>query len=178
MRIRNEKGFAASDALIAVLIITLFSGLIATISYNIYISNSSIKRMSKATSYIVDVFEYVDKVNYEDITKENLISYFNNKYYYKENSTTPKEEAEVKALEEEEVIENINAPFKVEINITKYKDVEGSLDTEGLDLVQEITMTVRYKLGNKNQEITMTRNKTKEIVGNIDELTNEETINE
>ena len=161
MRIKNQKGFAASDALIAVLIIALFSGLIATISYNIYISNSSIKRMSKATSYIVDVFEYVDKVNYEEVTKENLINYFNNKYYYKESSTTPKEDAEVKALEDGDVIENINVPFKAEINITKYKDIEGTLDAEGLDLVQEITMTVRYKLGSKNQEITMTRNKTR-----------------
>ena len=39
-------------------------------------------------------------------------------------------------------------------------------------------MTVKYKLGNKNQEITMTRNKTKEIIQNKDEETNDETINE
>ena len=51
-----------------VLIIVLFSGLIATISYNIYISNSSIKRMSKATNYIIDTFEYIDKINYDDVT--------------------------------------------------------------------------------------------------------------
>ena len=38
--------------------------------------------------------------------------------------------------------------------------MEGNKDK--LDLVQEITMTVKYKLGNKEQEITMTRNKVKE----------------
>ena len=150
-KIKEQKGFATSDALIAVLIIILFSGLIATISYNIYLSNSSIKRMSKATSYIVDVFEYIDKVDYENVTKENLVTYFNEKYFTNEDS-------EVKMLTGDE---NINTPFKAEINILKYKDVEGTLDTEGLDLVQEITMTVRYKLGNKDQEITMTRNKVK-----------------
>lgn len=46
MQFRNNKGVAASDALIAVLIIALFSGLIAAISYNIYLANSSVKRTS------------------------------------------------------------------------------------------------------------------------------------
>lgn len=155
-KIREQKGFAASDALIAVLIIVLFSGLIATISYNIYISNSSIKRMSKATSYIVDIFEYIDKINYEDVTKDNLISYFNNKYYYEEDGVTPKSDAEVKLKEADE---NVETPFKAEISIVKYNETEGN--TDKLDLVQEITMTVKYKLGNKDQEIIMTRNKTK-----------------
>ena len=149
IKFRNQKGFAASDALIAVLIIILFSGLIATISYNIYLSNSSIKRISKATSYIVDVFEYIDKVDYENVTKENLVTYFNEKYFTNENS-------EVKMLTGDE---NINTPFKAEINIVKYNETEGN--TDKLDLVQEITMTIKYKLGNKDQEITMTRNKTK-----------------
>ena len=154
--LKEQKGFAASDALIAVLIIVLFSGLIATISYNIYLSNSSIKRMSKATGYIVDVFEYIDKINYEDVTKENLVSYFNNKYYYEQDGTTPKADAEVKLKQTDE---NLETPFKAEINIVKYNETEGN--TDKLDLVQEITMTIKYKLGNKDQEITMTRNKTK-----------------
>jgi len=150
--IKEQKGFAASDALIAVLIITLFSGLIATISYNIFLSNNSIKRMSKATNYIVDVFEYIDKINYEDVTKENLVKYFNDKYYV---GYRP----EVKLLSDGENISDINTPYKAEINIVKYKDTKDTQDTEALDLVQEITMTVRYRLGNKDQEITMTRNK-------------------
>ena len=156
-KIKEQKGFAASDGLIAVLIIVLFSGLIATISYNIYLSNSSIKRMSKANEYIVDMFEYIDKSYYDDVTKENLVSYFNNKYYYEEDGITPKERAQVKLKEQDE---NIDTPYKAEISIVKYNETEGN--TEKLDLVQEITMTVRYKLGNKEQEITMTTSKAKE----------------
>lgn len=155
-KIREQKGFVASDALIALLIIVLFSGLVATISYNIYLSNSSIKRMSKATGYIVDMFEYIDKTNYDYLTKENLVSYFNIKYYYAEDKVTPKSDAEVKLKETDE---NVETPYKAEINIVKYNETEGNIDK--LDLVQEITMTVKYKLGNKDQEITMTRNKTK-----------------
>jgi len=156
-KLREQKGFAVSDSLIAILIIILFSALIGTISYNIYLSNSSLKRMSKATGYIVDVFEYIEESNYENVTKENLISYFNKKYYYEADEVTPKADAEVKIQEDGE---NIDTLFKAEITVVKYNETEGN--TEKLDLVQEITMTVKYRLGNKNQEITMTRNKTKE----------------
>lgn len=150
--LKEQNGFAASDALIAVLVITLFAGLIATISYNIYLSNSSIKRMSKATSYIVDVFEYVDKSYYDEVTKDSLISYFNEKYY---QETKP--EVKAKSIDE---TEEINTPFKVEIGVKNYNEQEEN--TDKLDLVKEVTMTVRYKLGNRDQEITMKHIKSRE----------------
>lgn len=160
MKFRNfskQKGIVASEALIAVLIIILFSGLIATITYNIYLSNSSIKRMSKANSYIIDMFEYIDKNYYDDITVENLTNYFNNKYYYSEDAITPKKGAEVKIVSEEESIE---VPFKAEIKVIKYNETLGNEDK--FDLVKEITMKVSYKLGNKDQVIETTRIKQRE----------------
>lgn len=153
--LEEERGFAGSDALIAILIIALFAGLIASISYNIYLSSSSVKRMSKATGYIVDVFEYVDKSYYDEITKDNLINYFNNKYYYGSDGITQKTGAEVIANKEE-----INTPFKAEINVTNYNEILGNQDK--LDLVKEIAITVKYKLGNKDQEITMKHIKSRE----------------
>jgi len=156
-RLKDQRGFAGSDALIAVLIIALFAGLIATISYNIYLSSSSTKRMSKATAYIVDVFEYIDKTYYDDITEENLIKYFNNKYYYENDEVTPKAGAEVRINREDE---DIDTPFKVGLNLVKYNQTEGN--TDKLDLVQEITMTVTYKLGDKEQKIEMKKIKSRE----------------
>lgn len=159
-KLKEQKGFAASDALIAVLIIALFSGLIAAISYNIYLSNASLKRMSKANSYIVDMFEYIDKTYYDDVTQENLASYFNNKYYYEQDGTTPKSNSEVKLKTSAE--ENVNTPFKAEVTIVKYNEIEGN--TYKFDLVKEITMKVSYKLGNKDQVIEMKKVKQREIL--------------
>ena len=155
--LKKENGIAASDALIAVLIITLFTGIIASLLYNIYLSNASLKRMSKANGYIVDVFEYIDKIYYDEVSEDNLISYFNEKYYYKEDGVTPNEQAEVMGGKDEG---EINTPFKAMINIQKYNQTEGN--TEKLDLVKEITMTVKYKLGNKDQEIEVKRIKARE----------------
>ena len=165
MTIKNLKksnGFAASDALIAILIITLFTGIIASLLYNIYLSNASLKRMSKANGYIVDVFEYVDKIYYDEVTEDSLILYFNNKYY-------SNEDAEVVAEKDEDtLVEKYgDTPFKAIIDIQKYNETEGNLDK--LDLVKEITMTVKYKLGNKEQEITVKRIKSREKLISINQ---------
>jgi len=165
MTIKNLKksnGFAASDALIAILIITLFTGIIASLLYNIYLSNASLKRMSKANGYIVDVFEYIDKIYYDAVSEDALIKYFNNKYYYQEDGITPNEDAEVMAGSDEGAI---NTPFKAIISMQNYNQTEGN--TNKLDLVKEITMTVKYKLGNKEQEITVKRIKEREKLVSI-----------
>lgn len=149
-KLKNNSGFAASDALIAIIIITMFTGIIAALSYNIYLSNASLKRMSKANNYIIDIFEYVDKLYYEDVTEDNLIRYINEKY----------NNSEVLAVNNENV--NIEAPFKIIIKVQKYNEIEGN--EEKLDLVKEITVTVQYKLGNRKQTITMKRNKNREKI--------------
>ena len=167
MAIKNLKksnGFAASDALIAILIITLVTGIIANLLYNIYLSNASLKRMSKANGYIVDVFEYVDKIYYDEVSEKGLITYFNNKYYYQADGTTPKEDAEAMAESNEGAID---IPFKVVISTQNYNQTEGN--TNKLDLVKEIEMTVKYKLGNKEQEITVKRIKSREKLISINQ---------
>ena len=157
-RLKEQKGFAASDALIAVLIIALFSGIIANISYNIFLANTSVKRMSEANSYIIDVFEYVDKQYYYDVNKDSLISYFNDKYYYESGTNTPKENARVKALEEEG--EERVSPFLIELSVENYNEKDGNQGK--IDLLKEITIKVQYKVGNKNQTIEMKRIKQRE----------------
>lgn len=76
--IKNKKGFAATDALIAILIASLFTGLIATLSYNVYTASVATKRNVEANSYIIDFFEHVDLLSFEDVTEQNLIDYINN----------------------------------------------------------------------------------------------------
>ena len=49
IQFRKNKGIAATDTLIAIIIITLFSSIIGSIAYNVYLSNISVKRMSKRT---------------------------------------------------------------------------------------------------------------------------------
>ncbi len=155
-QLENNNGFAASDALIAILILTLSASIIATLIYNIYLSNTSLKRMSKANGYIIDVFEYIDKTYYDDVNKESLTRYFNNKYYYQEDGATSKEDAEAM------VGDDVTTPFKVKIDVQNYNEIQGNEDK--LDLVKEITMSVTYKLGGKDQIVEIKRIKSRETL--------------
>lgn len=149
-KFKQNKGFAASDALIAIVIIAIFTGIISTIAYNIYLSNASLKRISSANNYIIDVFEYVDKMYYEDVNEENLTKYINEKYKNEELQAVNNEETEVQA------------PFKIVIKVQNYNEMAGNEDK--LDLVKEITATVKYKLGNREQIITMKKSKNREKI--------------
>ena len=141
--LKNEKGIATTDGLVAILVVILFTGIIATLLYNIYIANVSVKRITAANTYIIDIFEQSEKMNYEDVTAANLISYFNEKYYNNDKK-------EAQALSQDG---NSDAKYKVIINVEKYNETQGNEDKE--DMVEEIYLTVIYKLGSRNQQISM-----------------------
>lgn len=159
--LKTDNGFTTVDALIAILIIALFTGIIATIIYNIYLANTSIKRMSIATGYITSIFEYTEKIYYDDVTIENLKKHIqeteSNFYTNNENNKIVIESNNNDEIKEE--FGNPNA-YTINIYIEYYNKTEGN--TEKLDLIKQITVTVSYKLGNKNQSISMTKIKQRE----------------
>lgn len=174
-KLKKENGFAVSDGLIAVLIITLFTGLIATLIYNIYLSNSSVKRMGTATGYITNIFEYIDKSYYDDITISGLETYINNnKSFFSIEDENKVNQINILSNDSEEEKKQIgttnNPQYTININIEYYNKMENN--TEKIDLVKEITVTAKYKLRNKDQEIQMKRIKSREklITPNIPDL--------
>ena len=72
MNIKKENGFAVSDAVIAIIVVTLFATIIVSISYNIYLQSSFIKRNDTATNYIVGLFEYAKEIDFNDVTYNTL----------------------------------------------------------------------------------------------------------
>lgn len=160
-RLNKSNGFAASDGLIAILIIALFTGIITTIIYNIYLSNASIKRMSTATGYITAIFENMDKAYYEATTVEGLETYIKSN---EELFAISKNKVKISSNDTSETSKSIgnsdNPPYTIDMHIEYYNKTEGNEDK--LDLVKKLTVTVNYKLGNKNQQITMSRVKSRE----------------
>ena len=130
----SESGFTGADVLIAIAIITLFTGLVTSISYNIYLATMSTQRMSQANAYISDVFAQSDKLYYDDVTTNGLTTYFNDKYK--------------------------NTAYTVTITVDQYKPNGDA----SLDLVKIITMNVKYKVGSKDQKLEMTKVKQREVL--------------
>lgn len=137
--LKSNKGITGADAVLGVALAILFSGIIATLSYNIYVTSNSLKRSSKALEYITSTFEYVATQYYDDVTEDNIKDYINN-----------------------ELDENISIADST-TGTTKYvATVSVEIPDNTIDLVKEITMSVTYKLGDKDQTIEIKTAKSRE----------------
>ena len=134
MNLRQNKGIGLADAIIAVVILMIFTGIIVSISYNIYMGSNFIKRNEQATNYIVELFEYAQGLVYENLDSQVMIDYINNKY---ENA---------KAIQGE-YIEGAEkqAAYTIFINVTY----------EYPNYIKKIDITVMYKLGKKSKTVNM-----------------------
>lgn len=134
MNLKQNKGIGLSDAIIAIGIFIIFTGVIVSISYNIYLQSNFIKRNEQATSYIVEIFEYAGGLLFENLDSETIVKYINDK---NEN---------VKAISGE-YIEGAErqAAYTVFVNITDVKT----------DYIKQIDVTVVYKLGGKDKMVNM-----------------------
>ncbi|MGN1303147.1 MAG: hypothetical protein ACI4VO_05940 [Clostridia bacterium] len=139
--LKSNKGITGADAVLGVALAILFSGIIATLSYNIYVTTSSLKRSSKALEYITSTFEYVATQYYDNVTEDNIKNYISTKLDGK-------------------ISINEGTPYKAQVSVTNYNQMEGN--TDKLDLVKEITMSVTYKLGDKDQTIEIKTAKSRE----------------
>ncbi len=137
MNFKKENGFALSDTAIAIIIIMIFTGIIASISYNIFLQSNFIKRNDTATNYIVELFEYAKILDFEDITYENLSEYF----------------SDITVIPTEDDDNTINRGYTMLIDV---EDLEEENDIEIVEIYRKrINAEVRYKLGNKIKSVTM-----------------------
>ena len=71
MNIKNEKGFTGADVTVAILIVTIFAGVIASLYQNYVTSATEIERRAQATNYAVNVIEEIKKNENEYFTGDN-----------------------------------------------------------------------------------------------------------
>ena len=87
--LKRQKGFVVSEAILAILILIMFTGIITSLIYNIVLTSKRIKISSQEIAYITDIFNHIEIMNYEDVTTENLMAYVNGKdeTYYQQRKT-------------------------------------------------------------------------------------------
>ena len=144
--LKKNNGIAVADALIAILIMSIFLGLTATLTYNIYISASFTKRNSIATDYAIKITEYIDKLDYDDVTYSNLKTYI--------NETLDGNSSKISA-ETEENASSLTTPYRAILKIEKYNKIEGNEDKQ--DLIKTVTLQIKYNLGEKEKNLVYER---------------------
>ncbi len=76
--LKDNKGVTGIDLAVAVTIIIVFAGLIATIMYNLYLTNLEILKSANASAYATIILEKVDEKAFEDITDDFVTNLINN----------------------------------------------------------------------------------------------------
>lgn len=134
MNIKQNKGIGLSDAIIAVIILMIFTGIIISVSYNIYIQSHFIKRNEQATNYIVEIFEYAQGIIFEDIDSTNLVNYISDKY---------------------DIVKTVSGKYNEGIEVVTGYTIFVEVQDKYPDYIKQVDITVVYKLGGKNKTVNM-----------------------
>ena len=135
MNLKQSNGVGLADALIAVVILMVFTGVIISVSYNIYLQSNFIKRNEQATNYIIEIFEYAQGLVFEDVNSQVMVDYINNKY---ENNTRA-------IIGEYSEVAQKQAAYTILINTTD--NYPG--------YIKELNVTVMYNIGEKTKTVNM-----------------------
>ena len=139
--LKKEKGIIVSDAIIAILIILLFVGIITTLIVNIILETTKIKINSGQLDFATEILEYIEELPYEAVTEENLINYVNNKNSEQVSAGTSTEE--------------LTTTYKIGIDVQSYNQIAGN---EGkLDIIKLVTLTIKNNLEDKEYSTEITK---------------------
>ena len=145
--LKNEKGVTGVDITIAIILITIFVAIITTLFFNIRKTSSDIERRTQATAYAVSIIEQIKANGFDALPTvsdgTNIITGYEDKYI-QDNG--------------------VDTPYYQTIRVEDYSEIAESTGEEEIqpDVVKKITVTIAYKSGNENQEISLSTSMSKD----------------
>lgn len=133
INLKQEKGFTMQDLIIAFGIILLVGGVIGSIYLSIYSLQLETKLYAIATTYAIQITEYIDKISYEEVVNEMDINSIKQKF-------------------------DISDAFEVKIGVTNYEK-----DGQNLDAIKKVKIELNYNIENQNRKIIFNRLKIREL---------------
>lgn len=132
-KLKSEKGFTMQDLIVAILIFTIFTGIICTTMYKVYELNVRVSLTSQMTMYAVQILEDIDKISYE--------------------------EAQTKTAEQYKEQFSIPAGFKVDLKFSNYKEGEENIQ----DVIKIVNLSISYDYLDSTENINIQKLKIKEM---------------
>ena len=133
---KNEEGITGVDITIAIILITIFVSIIATLFYNIQKTSTELERETIATSYAVEIIEEIKALGFEqlpNVDEGNQISGYEDKYIEDNGEDTP---------------------YYQTVRVEDYSQISNDEEVEP-EMLKKVTVTVSYKVNNNNKEITL-----------------------
>ena len=132
--IKSNRGVSITDVVIALIILTIFTGVIGNLIYQIAYNNAALRVNAIAVDYAVKEAEYIDKIAYEDVqTSNEKITQINGK--------------------------DVLDAFTVKLEVEDYK---GNDETKQ-DIIKKVTITVNYNILKDEKSYKIEKLKIKEM---------------
>lgn len=135
-RYKREEGVTIIDLVIAIIIMSVFVGVITTLMTGIYKQSLEVQISSNAMSYATIILEKIDEKSFEEVQNPNFV----------ENL---KASGEVTIPEE----------YTIKLNVENFDNVSEEVS----DVIKKATVTVNYKIRNEEKSISISKLKVKEI---------------
>ena len=142
--LKQNKGISMVDIAISILILFIFVGVISPIYVSIATNNLRAKNNAIATYFVVKLAEDIDKLSYNQVTKENLETLLSNREEF--NYPDP------------EVF-----PFEINVEVKNYKEEQSKLgQTIAEDIIKIVEIKATYKVYEEEQYYSVSKLKIKE----------------
>ena len=135
-RYKREEGVTIIDLVIAIIIMSIFVGVITTLMTGIYKQSLEVQISSNAMSYATIILEKIDEKSFEEVQNPNFV----------ENLQAS---GEVTIPEEYTIKLSVENPDNVSEEVS--------------DVIKKATVTVCYKIRNEEESISISKLKVKEI---------------
>ena len=132
--IKSNRGVSITDVVIALIILTIFTGVIGNLIYQIAYNNAALRVNAIAVDYAVKEAEYIDKIAYEDVQTSN---------------------EKITQINGEDVLD----AFTVKLDVEDYK---GNDETKQ-DIIKKVTITVNYNILKDEKRYKIEKLKIKEM---------------
>ena len=132
--IKSNRGVSITDVVIALIILTIFTGVIGNLIYQIAYNNAALRVNAIAVDYAVKEAEYIDKIAYEDVQTSN---------------------EKITQINGEDVLD----AFTVKLDVEDYK----GKDETKQDIIKKVTITVNYNILKDEKSYKIEKLKIKEM---------------
>ncbi len=79
LNFKSESGFTMTDLVAALIIFSVFTGIIGTLMYNSFKTNLQTSMADMVANYAIQILEDIDKITYEEV-KNGMESKYKNKF--------------------------------------------------------------------------------------------------
>ena len=148
MKFKSEKGVTGIDITLSVILITIFIGLLTTLSLNIEQKSKQVDRHAEALYYAVNSIEEVKKMDFETLPKTTDLN--NNKISLLADGYLKNEKGQ-------------ETPYYRTTNVIDYSQMPENQGKNSIpDIAKKINVKISYRVKEENKEINLSVVKVKE----------------